>query len=177
NAVDCLLPFFDKKSVEAVAESLMHGSFSEGEAPIQGRRVLINPVKLEPNTKVSNDIWEIFSNIPSQILPQKVAKPIKRLTALAHELSQDQLLENAGKRAHEEMHKVLNAACARYSTQVAEARKDVLTVDGKSLRADLGGKSMSFDDFVEEADYAVIEDAYKRAARAFSPDLARTYAE
>ncbi|WP_188010330.1 DEAD/DEAH box helicase [Vibrio parahaemolyticus] len=177
NAVDCLLPFFDKKSVEAVAESLMHGSFSEGEAPIQGRRVLINPVKLEPNTKVSNDIWEIFSNIPSQILPQKVAKPIKRLTALAHELSQDQLLENAGKRAHEEMHKVLNAACARYSTQVVEARKDVLTVDGKSLRADLGGKSMSFDDFVEEADYAVIEDAYKRAARAFSPDLARTYAE
>ncbi|WP_236616534.1 hypothetical protein [Vibrio anguillarum] len=61
------------------------------------------------------------------------------------ELSQDQLLENSGKRAHEEMHKELNAACARYSTQLAEARKDVLTVDGKSLRADLGGKSMSFD--------------------------------
>jgi hypothetical protein len=177
NAVDCLLPFFDKKSVEAVAESLMYGSFSEGEAPIQGRRVLINPVKLEPNSIVKKDIWEAFSNISTQILPQKVAKPIKRLTALAHELAQDRLLDNAGKKAHAEMHKVLNAACARYFTQIAEARKDVLTVDGKSLIADLGGKSISFNDFVEEADHAVIEDAYKRAARSLSPDLVRTYAE
>jgi len=31
---------------------------------------------------------------------------------------------------------------------------------------------MSFNDFVEAADYAVIEDAYKRAARVISPDLA-----
>ncbi|WP_282109857.1 hypothetical protein [Shewanella algicola] len=75
------------------------------------------------------------------------------------------------------MHKVLNAACARYSSEVEEARKDVLTVEGKSLRADLGGKSMSFDDFVEEADFAVIEDAFRRASRLFSPDLARTYAD
>ena len=36
---------------------------------------------------------------------------------------------------------------------------------------------MSFNDFVEAADYAVIEDAYKRAARAISPDLARPYSE
>ena len=36
---------------------------------------------------------------------------------------------------------------------------------------------MSFDDFVEAADYAVIEDAYRRAARNFSPDLVRTYSQ
>ena len=36
---------------------------------------------------------------------------------------------------------------------------------------------MSFDDFVEEADYAVIEDAYRRAGRAISPDLATTYSD
>ena len=36
---------------------------------------------------------------------------------------------------------------------------------------------MSFDDFLEAADYAVIEDAYRRAGRAISPDLARTYCE
>ncbi|EGQ8549565.1 DEAD/DEAH box helicase family protein [Vibrio parahaemolyticus] len=177
NAVDCILPFFNKKSVESIANSLMHGSFNDGETEIKGRRVLINPVTVEPNKVVSQDIWSIFSEIPSQVLPQKIAKPIKRLTALAHELAQDGLVSNAGKIAHSEMHKVLNAAFARYSVEIEAARKDVLTVDGKSLRADLSGKSMSFDDFVEEADYAVIEDAYKRAARIFSPDIARTYAE
>lgn len=36
---------------------------------------------------------------------------------------------------------------------------------------------MTFNDFVLAADYAVIEDVYKRAARTISPDLARTYAE
>ncbi|MCG3884708.1 DEAD/DEAH box helicase family protein [Photobacterium leiognathi] len=177
NAVDCMLPFFDKKSVESVANSLMHGSFSDGESEIKGRRVLINPVTVEPNEKVAKDIWSVFAEIPSQVLPQKISKPIKRLTALAHELAQDELMLDAGKIAHAEMHKALNAACIRYSSEIEEARKDVLTVEGKSLRADLGGKSMSFDDFVEEADYAVIEDSYKRAERLFSPDLAKTYAD
>jgi len=50
-------------------------------------------------------------------------------------------------------------------------------VEGKSLLADLLGKTKSFDDFVEDADYAVIEDAYRRASRILSPDLSRTYAE
>jgi hypothetical protein len=36
---------------------------------------------------------------------------------------------------------------------------------------------MSFDDFIEAADYAVIEDAYKRAGRVITADLARTYSE
>jgi hypothetical protein len=53
----------------------------------------------------------------------------------------------------------------------------VLTVEGKTVRIDVKSKAMSFNDFVEEADYAVIEDAYKRAARVISPDLARTYVE
>ena len=53
----------------------------------------------------------------------------------------------------------------------------MLTVEGKSLMADLKGRSKSFDDFWEDADYAVIEDAYRRAARILSPDLSRTYAE
>ena len=52
-----------------------------------------------------------------------------------------------------------------------------MTVEGKTLKTDLAGKKMSFDDFVEAADSAVIEDAYRRAGRALSPDLARTYTE
>ena len=65
-----------------------------------------------------------------------------------------------------------------YAEEIATAREGrCLTVEGKSLNADLKGKGMSFDDFWEDADYAVIEDAYRRASRILSPDLCRTYAE
>ena len=38
-------------------------------------------------------------------------------------------------------------------------------------------RTATFDEFVAAADHVVIEDAYRRAGRALSPDVARTYAE
>ncbi len=176
NSVDCLLPFFDTNAVTAVADALMSGEDSGDTAP-PIRRVLINPAEMTPNPSVPESVWEKFLSLPSQSLPQRWAKPVKRLTALAHELAADGLLADAGKKAHTELHKVLDAARARYSDEITAARKAVLTVEGKSLLADLKGRSKSFDDFVEDADYAVIEDAYRRACRILSPDVSRTYAE
>jgi type III restriction enzyme len=176
NSVDCLLPFFDAKSVEAVADSLMKGG-EDGDTPLTGRRVLINPKEMLPNPSVPESVWEKFLLLPSQSLPQRGAKPVKRLTALAHELASDGLLPGAGKMAHTEMHKVLDTIQARYADEIATSRKAVLTVEGKSLTANLKTKSKSFDDFWEDADYVVIEDAYRRSSRILSPDLSRTYAE
>jgi len=177
NSVDCLLPFFDAKSVEAVADALMKGGGEDGDTPLTGRRVLINPEEMTPNPSVPETVWEKFLSLPSQSLPQRGAKPVKRLTALAHELAADGLLPDAGNKAHAEMHKVLDAGQARYADEIAAARKTVLTVEGQSLTADLKGHKKSFNDFWEDADYAVIEDAYRRASRILSPDLSRTYAE
>jgi len=177
NAVDCLLPFFDTKSVEAVADALINGGSDGGEERLPGRRVLINAKEMKPNPSVPEITWEKFLLLPSQYLPQRGAKPVKRLTALAHELSADGLLSGAGKKAHREMHKVLDAAQARYASEIGAARKSVLTVEGKTLIADMNSKSKSFDDFWEDADYPVIEDAYRRASRILSADLSRTYAE
>ncbi|MER8464199.1 DEAD/DEAH box helicase family protein [Mesorhizobium sp. M1396] len=177
NSVDCLLPFFDAKSVEAVADALMNGGGDGGDAPLPGRRVLINPKEMTPNPAVPEAVWEKFLSLPAQSLPQRAARPVKRLTALAQELAADGLLSDAGKKAHAEMHKVLDGGHVRYADEIATARKSVLTVEGKTLTADLKGKGKSFDDFWEDADYAVIEDAYRRASRVLSPDLSRTYAE
>ncbi|AHB47853.1 type III restriction enzyme, res subunit [Hyphomicrobium nitrativorans NL23] len=177
NSVDCLLPRFDRKTVSDVAKALMKGGAEAGEADLPGRRVLINPHGMSPNPAVPEAVWEKLISLPSQRPPQKAAKPVKRLTALAHELASDSLLADAGRTAHAEMHKVLDAAQSRYRDQIAAARKSVLGVQGITVRADLQNKDMSFDDFLEEADYAVIENIYRRAARVVSPDLARTYAE
>ncbi|MCI5050489.1 MAG: DEAD/DEAH box helicase family protein [Rickettsiales bacterium] len=175
NSVDCLLPLFDKKSVEEVAEALMTGG-EAGEALLD-RRVLINPREMLPNPLIPEAVWDKLLSLPSQSLPKKQSKPVKRLTALAHELAADGLMPDAGKTAHSEMHKVLDGAQVRYAEQISSTRQSVLTVEGTSLRTDLQAKEMSFDDFLEEADYAVIEDAYRRAARGISPDLARSYSE
>lgn len=56
-------------------------------------------------------------------------------------------------------------------------RKAVLTVDGKTVVADMQGQSKSFEQFWEDADMAVINDAFRRAARILSPDIARTYVD
>lgn len=177
NSVDCILPFFDTKAVERVAEILMKGGDDEGAGPLVGRRVLIHPKEMFPNPKAGKNIWEKFESLPTQSLPQRGAKPVKRLTALAQELASDGLLKDAGKKSHEHLHKVLDAANVRYAKEIEAARKDVLTVEGKSLKVEMGSQKKSFNDFLEDADLNVIEDAFKRAARIISPDLARTYAE
>jgi type III restriction enzyme len=174
NAVDCLLPKFNKKTVDDVVQALMKG---DDTMPPSGGRILINPVETKPNPAASAAVWEAFEALPSQTRPQRGAKPAKRLTALAHELASDDILTSAGKLAHAEMHKALDKFQETEKAKIEAKRKAVLTVDGKTVVADLKGKKKSFDDFWEDADMAVIEDAYRRAARIFSPDISRTYAD
>jgi type III restriction enzyme len=175
NAVDCLLPRFNREAVEAVVTALMNGGEQGDDLPL--RRVLINPIEVLPNSAVPEAVWEKVVSLPAQSLPKKQTRPVKRLTALAHELAVDGLLPGAGKRAHAAMHKVLDAAQTKYAGPIKEAREAVLTVEGTTLTANTQTQTKTFNDFVMAADYAVIEDAYKRAARIMSPDLARTYAE
>jgi type III restriction enzyme len=175
NSVDCLLPRFDKKSVQEVVNVLMSGGESGEELPI--RRILINPREMKPNPAVPEEVWTKLLSLPSQTLPKRQSRPVKRLTALAHELAADGLLADAGKKAHADLHKVLDAAQAQYVQEIKKARRSVLEVEGKSVKADLQTNAMTFDDFLEAADYVVIEDAYKRTGRIISPDLATTYSE
>ncbi len=175
NAVDCLLPFFDEQSVKDIASSLMSGSDGGDELP--GRRVLLNPTELTPNPAIPDLVWAKLLSLPSQSLPKKHARPVKRLTSLAHELAADGLLRDAGKKAHSEMYKVMNSVRARYEEETDKARKAVLTVEGRTLTTDLRTREMSFDDFLEAADYAVIDDAYRRAGRTIGAELAGRYSE
>lgn len=173
NSVDCLLPKFNRKTVEQVVDALMSGDDS---APPSGR-ILIDYVEVKPHPDASASIWEAFEDLPSQTRPQRGAKPAKRLTALAHELASDGILPGAGRLAHAEMHTVLDTFQESQKEKIEAKRKSVMTVDGQTVIADLKGKKKSFDEFWEDADMAVIDDAYRRAARIFSPDIARTYVE
>jgi len=159
--------------VEAVVDALMTGDDS---APPSGR-ILIDYVEVKPHPDALAAVWEAFEALPSQTRPQRGAKPAKRLTALAHELASDDILPRAGRLAHAAMHKALDAFQEIQKENIEAKRKSVMTVDGKTVIADMKGKKKSFDEFWEDADVAVIDDAYQRAARIFSPDISRTYVE
>ncbi|AHE50241.1 type III restriction enzyme, res subunit [Aeromonas hydrophila 4AK4] len=173
NAVDCLLPKFNRKMVEEVVDTLMNGDES---APPTGR-ILIDYAEVKPHPDANRSVWGAFEALPSQTRPQRGAKPAKRLTALAHELASDGILAGAGRLAHGLMHKALDAFQVSQKEKIEAKRKSVLTVDGKTVIADMKGKEKTFDEFWEDADVAVIDDAYRRAARIFSPDIAKTYVE
>ena len=174
NAVDCLLPKFNRNTVESVVEALMKG---DDTLPATPGRILIDYVEVNPNPDASAAVWEAFETLPSQTRPQRGAKPAQRLTALAHELASDGILPGAGKLAHAAMHKAMDAFLESQKENIESKRKSVMTVDGKTVVADLKGKAKTFDEFWEDADMAVIDDAYRRAARIFSPDISRTYSD
>jgi type III restriction enzyme len=174
NSVDCLLPKFNVKTVNEVVDALMKG---DDTLPPPSGRVLVNPEEMKPNPAASQAVWDKFESLPSQTRPQRGAKPAKRLTALAHELAVDGILPDAGKLAHAKMHKVLDKAQERYKAEIENKRNAVMTVDGKTVVADIHNKTKSFNQFLEDADMAVIDDAYRRAARILSPDISRTYVD
>lgn len=171
NTVDCLLPKFDKKTVEAVIKALRDGT---GEAPPTGR-ILINPVEVVPNPEIRAEVWSRFESLPSQTRPQRAAKPAIRLTALAHELASDGLLPGAGGKAHAAMHKVLDDFIAQHAQTFADKRASVMTVEGRTIIADLKSGATQDEDFEVDADDIVVGDAFRRTARIISPDIARTY--
>lgn len=171
NAVDCLLPKFNKETVEKVVKALREGG---GDTPPTGR-ILINPKEMKPNPATPQSVWEKFVSLPSQTRPQRGAKPAIRLTALAHELASDSLLPGAGGKAHMAMHKVLDDFIAERAQAFADKRALVMTVEGRTIIADLQTGETRDDLFQEDADDAVVGDAYRRTARIVSPDIARTY--
>ncbi len=115
NSVECVLPFFNRKTATAVAEVLL-GKKAEGDDGSgdtgggEGRRVLDRAGDMEVNASHPGPP----SGRPSTRLPSadacraRPAKPIKRLTALAQALSRDGLRPDARKDAYNELFGVLD---------------------------------------------------------------------
>lgn len=182
NSVDCLLPYFDRKTATEVAEQLMRGATGhpsddgDDAGGGKGRRVLFEPVQLTRNEGVLDSVWEKFAEIPSVTIPKKNAKPIKRLTQLATALSKDGLVESAVAKAHQALHAALDGRAVQHSEKVEKARKNVLTMQAEQVRGRIGG-GVSYEAFALSADPRAIEEYYRAATRVLTPTLCDTYAD
>lgn len=176
NSVECLLPFFDHKTATTVVK-ILTGALEDFPGGGGGQKVVIDPQDMKPNTSVAEAVWEALEAAPSQSLPRKAVKPVKRLTALAHALAQDGLLPDAGKKAHAELHAVLDGCAARYKNQVDAAVAEVWAVRGETVKGTAGGGTVTFEKFAETADDRAIVQAFREAGRVIGADLAGTYVD
>lgn len=182
NSVDCLLPHFDRKTSTAIAQMLMRGKTAldqdaSGDDGSSMRRVLFDPVRLEPNPEVSEAVWELLEELPSQTIPKGHVKPIKRLDALAVALSKDGLVENAIAVSMAHLCAVLDGRAVQYKDKIAAARRDVVTMTGEEVRGRVGKDGFSYTGFEVMADSRALEDSYQFAARRLSRALASAYVD
>ena len=174
NSVECILPRFNRATASLVLEKIMGSEVLDGDTD-SGPRVLIDPQLMTANPSVPAEVWELFTDLPTETLPRKHSNPIKRLTSLAQALSTDKLVPDAGHIAHDRLHGVLDGLAAQYRRELARAKADVLTVEGGTVR---GYRGMRTDgSWTEEADDRAIQEAYRHGARIITPDLARTYVD
>ena len=180
NSVECVLPHFERSTAARVAQTLLgeRQHDDDGTGGGAGRRVLFTPVDMHVNQAIPEAVWEAFDALPSQTLPRKATRPVRRLSALAQALSRDGLRVDPRKHAYEKLFARLDGLMAQYHEKVAAASKGILHMEGETLVARVvGGVVREHQTFVEVADEQSLETDFKAACRVFSADLARKYAD
>lgn len=180
NAVECVLPRFDQATATAVAEVLVGRRGDEesgGSGGGTGRRVLLEPKEFTANPTLPEAVWCAFDSLVSDSLPRTGARPTRRLLAFAQELSRDGLEKDARKKTIAELMAVLDGFVARYANEIEQISDGILAVEGETIVAKVDGGEGATTQFLEIADERVVESEYRVAKQAFTPDLARDFAE
>lgn len=174
NTVEGLLPKFNRKVTEDIVKNMLHGQ--SGSNSNASQRVLINPIEMLPHPDVPDELWELFTSLPTYLLPRQQNNPLRRLTSLAHELAKDDLLADAGKKARDIMHKALDACFVQFQTEIEEQTKKVKLVNGESLTINTKDGTIDTKNYSEEADEVIVNELYKRASHIITKSLADSYA-
>ena len=173
NAVDCILPYFDRTTAGNVVR-YMTGQI-DGLPPIGGGRVLIDGRELEPNPEVGEDVWAAFDALPTQAVPQRGSKPVKRLVALAQALSADGLRSGALAEATKKLHDWLDGYATVHADEVAAAVSEIRAVQIQTLTGKTGQTGVTYATRTVAADDRAIRSALDEAKRVFGADVAQSY--
>ncbi len=172
NAVDCILPFFDRTTAVKIVRFL---TGETDEIPGAAKKVVLDAKELVPNPSISDEVWNLWEGLPSQTWPQRGARPIKRLVALAQALSADAVRPGALKEVEDYMHRRLDGFATIYETELEAAVQDVWDVHIKEITGRFGGSGLSYREFVERADDRAIRAGFEVAKKAFGADIAQSY--
>lgn len=172
NAVDCILPFFDRTTAVKVVRYLTGDLES---MPGTEKKAVIDGKELFQNPNVPKGVWQLWEQLPTQTLPQRGAKPVKRLVALAQALSADGLRPRALREAEDEVHASLDAFAIKFAKQLDAAVQEIWDVHVKEISGRYGKTGLSYQEFVERADDRAIRTGFEAAKKAFGADIAQSY--
>jgi hypothetical protein len=173
NAVDCILPYFDRTTAGNVVR-YMTGQIDEL-PPIGGVRVFIDGRDLGPNAAIDDEVWAAFDALPTQAVPQRGSKPVKRLVALAQALSADGLRPGALAEATKKLHDWLDGYATVLADEVAAAVDKVRAVQIQTLTGKSGQTGVTYATRTVAADDRAIRSALDEAKRVFGADVAQSY--
>ncbi len=172
NAVDCILPFFDRTTAVKVVRFLTGDLDS---MPGGEKKAVLDGKELGPNPNVPNEVWDLWEVLPTQTLPQRGARPVKRLVALAQALSADAVWPGALANVEQELHRILDAYGLRYSDKLQPAIRDGWVVHVKEIAGRFGETGLSYSESLERADDRAIRSEFEAAKKAFGADVAQSY--
>jgi hypothetical protein len=134
---------------------------------------------MQANPAIPEAVWAAFDALPSQTLPRKAARPMKRLMALAHALSFDGLMANAMATAYSEMCDVLSGLLARHHKTVEETVAGILAVEGEAVMIGVNAPRGEYKtgQFTEIADERSVDADFRDSWRVLSQGLAKKFAE
>ncbi|MFF1818105.1 DEAD/DEAH box helicase [Kribbella sp. NPDC058245] len=177
NDVHCYLPRFNKQQVQEIVERFAQGN--NDEPPVE---LVVDPVVLERNDAIPDEVVEIIESLPSYVVPGRIYRTqISRLHTLATLLSGDHIVEDALIQIRIHLNGVLSAQRKRLESdgtfQSALARVRSLRIERSYalLAAD------SMDDLPTETSYEMerddnnIEDLYQVAKRKLPEGVATNY--
>lgn len=167
NDVHCYLPRFNKGQVKTIVDRFAEGQ--NDEPPVE---MIVNPVTLERNDAVPQEVSDLLAELPTYVVPGRIYRTqISRLHTLATLLSGDHIVEDAIAQVRIHLNSVLKGQRARLESdgtfQKSLARISNLKIERSYVL--LAAETM--DDLPEQASYDVprddnnIEDLYRVAKR------------
>lgn len=122
------------------------------------------------------DLWELFTQLPTEVAPKRSDKPISRLLNVGIELEADGLLPGGQEKAERELVSLVNGLLARFADKVEENKQDILRVETSRLAFRYSDRGLASEEKVElVADDRVITDAFERATPVFTRALANLW--
>jgi type III restriction enzyme len=173
NSVDCILPFFDRTTAGNVVKFLS-GAIDDLPGG-GGKKVLLDGRELKPNSAVPDAVWAAWDALPTETLPRRGSRPVKRLVSLAQALSADGVHPGALAQVEERMHTVLDSLAVRFNDELHEAIEEIWAVRGLTISGRRRTGKLTYTEFVERADDRAIRVGFDDAKKAFGADVAQSY--
>lgn len=173
NSVECILPNFDKTTAGNVVR-YMTGEV-DGLPEIGGSRVLLAPKELSVNKVISPAVWDSFDKLPTQTVPKRGVKPVKRWVSLALALSEDGIRPGSIGEIQADVNKLLDSLTDKHIEEVKQQEKEVDEVNLQVLSGNHGEAGVRYSKRIVSADAGAVRTAFEAAKEVFGSDLAFGY--